>query len=545
MDFHSIIEMIVQVVGGLGLFLFGMKQMSEGMQAIAGSRIRYLIGKVTNNRVMGVGIGASITALIQSSSVTTVMVVGMVNAGLMTLQQSIGVIMGANIGTTITAWLISLKLADYGLPMLGISAFFYLFSKKDKIRYTAMMLLGLGMVFFGLELMKLGFMPLRDNQEFISLLARFKPDSYFGIIKCVLVGAFVTAIIQSSSATVAITITLARTGVIGYDTAVALVLGENIGTTITAYLASIGANTNAKRAALAQVSVNVFGVSLMVPVFYYYLEILNFILSENFDIAARIAFAHSGFNIFVVCILIFLVKPLAKFLTFLVPDKKHKQKRHLTYFDVRMLDAPALGVKQSLYEVVRMSEAVQKMHLWLYDFLFKKKGDLKDKLVNRERMLDVMQKEIIEFINKLIGGNLSSDATLEVRKQLRMADEYESISDEIISIMKLSVKMKKRGLKFSKQDKADIIELHKLVASHVADVSQAVKTNNDNFLAKSMNDGKLINHMIKEHRARHLNNLGTKEASPLLSLLYTDMLNSYKRIKDHSINIAEALAGEK
>jgi len=428
---------------------------------------------------------------------------------------------------------------------LGISTFFYLFSKKDKIRYTAMMLLGLGMVFFGLELMKQGFMPLRDNQSFISLLARFEPSSYFGIIKCVLVGAFVTAVIQSSSATVAITITLARTGVIGYDTAVALVLGENIGTTITAYLASIGATTNAKRAALAQVSINVFGVLLMVPVFYYYLSILKYLLSDNIEISARIAFAHSGFNIFVVGILIFLVRPLARGLTFLVPDKKHKQKRHLTYFDVRMLDAPALGVKQSLYEVIRMSEAVQKMHLWLSDFLFKQKDSLKEKLIHRERMLDVMQKEIIEFVNKLMSGNLSTDAASEVRKQLRMADEYESISDEIIIIMKLCVKMKKRGQKFSKQDKSDIAALHKLVSNHVADISHAVKTNNSDFMAKSMNDGKLINHMIKEHRTRHLNNLGTKQASPLLSLLYTDMLNSYKRIKDHSINIAEALAGEK
>ncbi|MBN2411131.1 Na/Pi cotransporter family protein [candidate division KSB1 bacterium] len=545
MEFQFILEMCIQVVGGLGLFLFGMKQMSEGMQAVAGARIRYLIGKVTNNRILGVGIGASITALIQSSSVTTVMVVGMVNAGLMTLQQSIGVIMGADIGTTITAWLISLKIADFGLPILGLSAFFYLFSKNDKIRYSAMMFLGLGMVFFGLELMKFGFMPLRDNQAFISLLSKFEPDSYFGIIKCVLVGAFVTAIIQSSSATVAITITLARTGVIGYDTAVALVLGENIGTTITAFLASLGTNTNAKRAAYAHITIKVLGVMLMIPVFSLYISFLKFVLSENIDISARIAFAHSFFNILIVCIFISFVTPLARFLSILVPDKKHKQKRHLTYFDVRMLDAPALGVKQSLYEVVRMGEAVQKMNFWLYDFLFKKKDNLKEKLVNRERMLDVMQKEIVEFINKLMSGSLSSDATLEVRKQLRMADEYESISDEIIIIMKLNVKMKKRGLKFSKQDKADIIELHKLVALHVADVSQAVKINNGNFLTKSMNDGKKINHMIKEHRARHLNNLGTKQASPLLSLLYTDMLNSYKRIKDHSINIAEALAGEK
>jgi len=299
-SFHLIIQIAVAVFGGLGLFLIGMKKMSEGMQAIAGDKLRKLINTITDNRFVACGVGATITGLIQSSSVTTVMVVGMVNAGIMTLKQSIGVIMGADIGTTITAWLIALKIADYGLPILGISAFFYLFSKYDRVHYTAMMFVGLGMVFFGLEIMKEGLLPLREHEQIMGLMSQFVPDNYFGVIKCIGVGALITAIIQSSSATVAITITLAKTGIIGFDTAVALVLGENIGTTITAYLASLGASANAKRAAFAHISIKVFGVLLLIPIFYQYVGFLNIFLADSMEISSRIAFAHSGFNILIV-----------------------------------------------------------------------------------------------------------------------------------------------------------------------------------------------------------------------------------------------------
>ncbi|MBN1541856.1 Na/Pi cotransporter family protein, partial [candidate division KSB1 bacterium] len=323
MDGQLILNMIVKAVGGVGIFLLGMRYMSDGIQAIAGDQLRQMINRVTDNRLIATGIGAGITALIQSSSVTTVMVVGMVNAGVMTLRQSIGVILGADIGTTITAWIISLKIADYGLPLLGLSALVYLFVRVDRARFTSLFTLGLGMIFFGLEIMKSGFYPLRENQDFILLLARFSPETFAGLLQCVLVGAFVTAVIQSSSATVAITITLAQTEMITYDTAVALVLGENIGTTITAYLASLGATTWARRAAYAHITIKVLGVLCMLPLFTGYIALLKLVLPEAMPIAGRIAFAHSAFNILLVSIFIWMVKPLSEFLMHLVPER-HK-----------------------------------------------------------------------------------------------------------------------------------------------------------------------------------------------------------------------------
>ena len=252
-DTMLLAKMAFDVVAGLGVFLLGMKYMSEGLQTIAGRRLRTMIGAATSNRFMGMAVGTGVTCLVQSSSVTTVMVVGFVNAGFMTLTQAIGVIMGANIGTTITGWIIALKIGKYGLPIMGVAALVFAFAKKDRLKFLAMAVMGVGMVFFGLELMKNGFKPIRGMEEFESWFSVFQANSYFGVLKCAAVGCILTMVVQSSSATLGITIGLASTGVIPFHTAAALVLGENIGTTITAYLASIGTTTNAKRAAYAHV----------------------------------------------------------------------------------------------------------------------------------------------------------------------------------------------------------------------------------------------------------------------------------------------------
>jgi len=544
-DVGLILQMIIKAIGGLGIFLLGMKYMSEGMQSVAGDKLRTLINKVTDNRFMATGIGALITSLIQSSSVTTVMAVGMVSAGIMTLPQSIGIIMGANIGTTITAWIVSLNVAEYGLPTLGIATFVYLFSKRTKIRNIAMLVLGLGMIFFGLEVMKSGFYPLRSDQEFIALLARFSPTTLIGLFKCILIGAFVTAVIQSSSATIAITITLAQSGFIDYNTAVALVLGQNIGTTITAFLSSLGTTTNAKRTAYAHIIINTFGVIIMIPLFYYYVALLNAIFPETISIGNRIAFAHTGFNILVVSVTIWMISPLARLLNTLVKEKTKKEALQLTYLNIPLLDAPALGAEQSLAALLRLIEGVESMHGWLGKALHKDREELEKKLVHKEQEIDVMQKEIVEYINELMTHNLSTDSVNMVRKQLRMADEYESISDYIIVILKLRHKMDKNSVSFSKEDKEFISDLHRLVTDYVAMISKGVRDEDESVLAKAMTDGKIINRKIKHHRAKHLNKLGTKHNSPVMSLIFTDMLSAYRKIKEHAFNIAEVVAGEK
>ena len=547
MHAEQLIEMLIQAIGGLGIFLLGMKHMSDGMQAIAGERLRILIGKVTNNRFMACGVGATITGLIQSSSVTTVMVVGMVNAGVMTLRQAIGVIMGADIGTTITAWIIALKIAEYGLPILGFSAFVFLFATKDRIRYTAMLFLGLGMIFFGLQLMKGGFEPLRDMPEFLALLSKFEPVSYWGLLKCILVGAVITAIIQSSSATVAITITLALTSVINYETAVALVLGENIGTTITAFLASLGTSTNARRAAYAHISIKVLGVILMIPLFYQYIWILHTILPDTMNIAGRIAFAHTGFNIIIVSLFIPFINSFEKLVKLISPGKMHEEKPRLTFLDVRMYETPILALQQSYDEIIRMAQGINEMFDWLKICISNGKKDksIEKKIFLREQVFDQIQKELVEFISKIMSRNLPPNAIIEARGQLRMADEYESLSDYIVNILKMTLRLKNNEMELTKKGKKEIIDLHDSTAKYLNMINNALAVGNDEILSKALSDGDALKHKVRTIRSNHMNRLAAEQATALMSLVFMDMLNAYRRLKDHALNIAEVIAGEK
>jgi len=546
-DTKLIFEISSEVVGGLCVFLLGMKYMSEGMQAIAGNRMRRMISAVTDNRFLGLATGAGITALIQSSSVTTVMLVGMVNAGVMTLLQAIGVILGADIGTTITAWIVALKILKYGLPILGVSGFFYLFTKNERVRYWSMMVMGIGMVFFGLNLMKHGLQPLRSMPEFIELFSKFTPTNTFGVVKCVLIGALVTAVVQSSSATVAITITLARTGAIGYDTAVALVLGENIGTTITAYLASLGASTGAKRVAYAHVLIKVFAVTAMIFIFFPYMGLLRNLTPETMDIAKRIAVAHTLFNVFLVCMFLPLRTPLANLLMRLTPDKPHKETPRLTFLDVRMLETPVIALQQSANEITKMGVSVTKMLGWSREAVAN--DELNDehnrKLFNREEILDQMQKEIVEFLSHLLASEVPSESADEARHQLRLSDEYESISDYIAALLKLDLKLRRQHLSITPEGKAGLLSLHDDVADYVEMINEAVTQNNTGILTKARTQGNLITRKVKDERLAHLRRMEGGGLSPLKSMIFVDMLQSYRKVKDHALNIAEAVAGEK
>jgi len=542
-----IYDLIAGVVGGLCIFLLGMKNMSEGMQAVAGTKLRRMVATLTDNRLLACATGAGVTALIQSSSVTAVMAIGMVNAGVMTLTQAVGVILGADIGTTMTAWIVSLNVLKYGLPLMGVTGFVYLFSKNERMRYTFMTLMGVGMVFFGLQLMKQGLEPLKHSEAVLAWFSRYEPSSLLGVIKCVLIGAVVTAVVQSSSATIAITITLARSGIIGFDAAVALVLGENIGTTITAYLACLGSSTSAKRAAYAHISIKVIAVALMIPCFFLYMRFLTRVLSPDMDIAKQIAFAHTLFNVLLVCLFLPLLTPFIALLRWLVPDQPDEELPRLTFLDVRLLDTPAFGIQQSRDEVVRMSGSVKEMLLWLRQSICHEEGAeaREQKLFHHETVLDIMQREIVEFLGGVLSGSVPRDVVEEARKQLRMADEYESISDYAVGILKLHLKAGKLNLALSQADRDDILKLHDRVSGYVDMVSDAVKLGNVGILGKAGTEGDIITRMMKDLRHAHIERLEKKNASALNCLIVVDILSAYRKIRNHTLNIAEALAGEK
>jgi len=560
MTVELISSMLFKIVGGLTIFLLGMHNMSNGMQAIAGDRLRQLINAVTNNRFMAIAVGFLVTAIIQSSSVTSVMAIGFVNAGLMSLTQAIGVILGANVGTTVTGWILVLKIGKYGLPLLGIAGMFYLFSKKDSWRYTAMMVMGIGMVFFGLELMKLGFKPIREVPEFLAMFSKFTPDTISGLLLCTATGAIITAIVQSSSASVGIVMSMAATGIINFETAVALVLGMNIGTTITAFLASLGATTNAKRTAYAHTLINCIGAIVVLPFFSLFVKMLPTLAGadptaivmvdgkETYPYIIRgIAVAHTFFNIATVIVLIPFINFFTNLLMKLAPEKPEITKPHLTKFDIRILDTPIMVIEQSRKEILTMGESIIEMSELLKKILSSDNPDKNDiKIIfQREEELDIMQKEISTFLMDTISSEITHSQTLEAQSQLRMADEYESISDYLTNILKLYLKLDDAGIQLNKEKKNEMFTLHNLVTDHFTIINDALGHREAEDLNKIYSNGGEITNYYKEIRGKHFERLSKSKIDPLLSVSYMNMLNAYRRIKDHIQNAAEAMVGLK
>lgn len=564
MDLSALTQLAFELVGGLGIFLLGMKNMSEGMQAVAGNSLRRMIGTVTGNRFFAMIVGIVVTCVVQSSSITTVMVVGFVNSGVMGLAQAIGVIMGANIGTTITGWILVLKIGKYGLPLLGFSAFAHLFSKSDRMRYWAMALMGIGMIFFGLELMKDACSIIKDTPDFETWFNAFKADSYLGVLKCALVGCVMTVLVQSSSATLGITISLAFQGVISYETAAALVLGENIGTTITAMLASLGATTNARRAAYFHVIFNLAGVFWITLIFSPYVEFIQWLThwTTSTDLAAKvvvdgketfpgttplIATTHTVFNLANTLLFLPFLPVFVRLLERVLPSKDFKEKPHLTDLDIRMLETPLLAIEQSRKELERMGDGCVKMLAWLTDLRKQDDPDkeLANRLQQRERVLDSIQDEMSAYITNLLSGNIPHAAADEARLQLRMADEYESVSDYLAKLDEFDRKLRRDGHRFSDSQRAALHDLNNHLAEYLEQINVALSQNNRNILVETSPAAKRIRSEIKQLRRTHLEELSSGSIAPAVSVAYLAGLNAYSRVLDHSRNIAESISGEK
>ena len=560
MDLSALFKLFCELIGGLGLFLLGMKNMSEGMQAVAGSSLRRLIATITDNRLFATTVGVVVTCVVQSSSITTVMVVGFVNSGVMELAQAIGVVMGANIGTTITGWILVLKIGKYGLPLLGLAAFVYLFSRGDRWRYWAMSLMGVGMVFFGLELMKDACVIIKETPEFETWFQRFRADSYLGVLKCAMVGCVMTTLVQSSSATLGITISLAFQGVISYETAGALVLGENIGTTITALLASLGATTNARRAAYFHVIFNLIGVLWITLIFSWYIELIQWIVDVDVSRAVMqdgketfphstpaIAATHSIFNVTNTLLFLPFLPFFVRFLEWAVPSKEFKEKPRLTDLDVRILETPALAIEQSRKEVEKMGDGCTKMLGWLAELMQQDKPDksLADRLKHREQVLDSVQHEVADFVTNLLSGNVPHAVADEARRQLRMAHEFESVSDYVANLDKFDRKLRRDGHRFTEGQRKGLATLNAHLLEYLKEVNSGLVQRNRNLIANTDRTASRIRDEIKQLRKQHLDDLSHDALPPPVSVAYLASLNAYARVRDHSYNIAEIVSGEK
>jgi phosphate:Na+ symporter len=517
-----------------------------------------MISIATNNRILATIVGLGVTCLVQSSSITTVMVVGFVNSSFMTLTHAAGVIMGANIGTTITGWILVLKIGKYGLPILGLAAFAYLFSKGDRVRYIAMAIMGIGMVFFGLELMKDACSHIKELPTFEAWFGRFSATTVVGMIQCMLTGCILTVMVQSSSATLGITIALALTGVINYPTAAALVLGENIGTTITALLASIGANTNARRAAYFHVVFNMIGVLWIGTIFFAYVQFVPWVINADVsqvvrtaegvatypETTAAIAATHSIFNIVNTLLFLPFAHLLVGLLTRIVPERLDKEKPRLTNLDIRMLETPVVGIEQSRVEVLRMANGCQKMMGWLKQSVGEDDPDPKrvEQLFQLEEDLDTMQDEFVNFMTNLLAGNVPHRVIKEGRQQLRMADEYESISDCLASVQKFQLRLGEQGHCFNQKQRVALGELHDSVSEYLDLVCDGYERRLMEIPPAASTLATEITERVKNLRDSHIKDLSQDRMEPYVNLAFTSSLGAYRAVRDHVVNITEAMA---
>lgn len=550
---------LTTVIGGLGIFMFGMKFLSDGAQALAGTRLSRLISAITDNRLFAVLAGMGVTMVIQSSSATTVMVVGFVNSGIMTLLQGIGVIFGANIGTTITAWIMTLNLSKYGLFIAGVAALFYLFVKRERLHFISMLVLGIGLLFFGLEIMSKGLHPLRGMPEVQAWLAHFDAGSNSGFLAAMLIGALVTGIIQSSSAFVGIVMSLTLTQVVTFETAVALILGSNIGTTVTALLACIGASRNAVRAAVAHTLFNLLGVAIVAPFHVPFTHFCDVLTRTLAPLAATpvagdgypypmlgIAITHTVFNVGATLLFLPFMPCFAKLVTLLIPIRPSESKPEryqAVHLDNRLLTQPAIALDRAQREITRMGETCQDMLKDLQQILGPEKNnaDLEQSIFLREEDMDVAQMEISRYVSALLHDYIRHDLGVQIRRVLRQADEFESVSDAICTALKAFLKIRSAGETLSEEATNEVLTL----AAKVEDYTRTVMDILAREAAREIGSARAISHTIsdlaKSYRAAHMGRLANTCSSPVKSLVYSDLLYGFRQMNEHLLNIAETL----
>ena len=532
------LKILLQLIGGLGLFLYGMEHMSSSMQKIAGPKLKKILASLTNNRILGILVGIIVTALVQSSSVSTVMTVGFVNASLLTLKQALGVILGANIGTTITGWLLVLDIGKYGLPIVGVASILLMFTKKEKSRINLSAIIGVGLIFFGLQLMSQALSPLKDLPEIIDLFKMFKVDSYFGLLKVTAVGAIITGLIQSSAATIGITIALATQGLIDYQAAVALVLGETVGTTVTALLASLGAKPNAKRAAYAHTLINLIGVIWVTTIFRYYLQFLDIFIDSKEHIGPAIAAAHTIFNVTNVIVLTPFVSFIDKFLLYIVKDTETDETR-VTKLASLQMTLPNLIIDQTKIEVKSMADIIKNVFLKLEESLIDRDKIQKynEEIVEAEEKLDLYEKEIYDSNFSLLSKSLSQNLIEDTRMNLLACDEYETIGDYQNRIANRLYMIFENSIELDEKRKTMLFKLHSLTVELFSDISKGTENREKELFSTGIRKYQLAKAYYKEVKKEHFSSSET--ISPKVNTGYLDIINFYRRIMDHTYNIIE------
>ncbi len=538
---------IFGLIGGLGLFLYGMKLMSDGLQKTSGKGLKKILEKLTSNRIIGTAVGAVVTSIIQSSSATTVMVVGFVNAGLMSLTQALSVILGANVGTTITAQIIAFKISKMALPAIGIGAIIVLFINRATVKYIGEIILGFGLLFYGMEIMTKAFVPLSKSQWFIDIFAQFSHHP----ILAVLAGAITTLIVQSSSATIGITIALATTGILDFHAAAALVLGENIGTTITANIAALNANRVAKQAALGHFLFNTIGVIYMVILLNPLIDLINAITpgdvftkatdGTNPYAARHIANLHTMFNIINTLVFLPFLPLLAKLCEKIIkPDAKMKELPKIVHLSDAMISTPEIAVSLAKEETVRMYET--SLNILDYSKKALLNGDKEAATFGKDLSphLELFETEINNFLLKLSAKTLSDKSKQDIRNINHAVEEIKQIGERGEKLIKISQKLYDKKVVFSSEANNELKEIFDNVNSFANNVFEYYKDNKP--IAVNIDESEeIIDKQRKTFKKNHIKRLNAGNCSLDAGLLFVDILSTLEKTGDDVYSVAQLL----
>ena len=531
---------VLSLFGGLALFLYGMQMMSNGLEAAAGNKMKSILEKLTSNRIKGVLVGAGITAVIQSSSATTVMVVGFVNSGLMTLQQAVWIIMGANIGTTITGQLIALDIGAIAplFAIIGVGAI--MFSKNEKVHHISSIIAGLGILFIGMDMMGTAMEPLQESEAFINLMTQFS-NPLIGI----LVGAVFTAVIQSSSASVGILQALASTGMIPLSSAVYVLFGQNIGTCITAVLASIGTKVNARRTTIIHLMFNIIGTAIFTVICMVtpYVSLIESLTPGN--PVAQIANAHTIFNIVTTLILLPFGTYMARAAEKILPDSKKEDDEELRLKYIRPFDSSyavgnsAIAVTQVKEEVNRMLDMVAKNIGDAFDTLIKYNDKSRKKVEEREEYIDYLNKGISEYIVSLMAGEMNADDSRKINGYYAIISNLERIGDHATNIAGYADDMKKWDLKFSDNVLDELEEMKKQCITCLENVKNVDSSDTGRVLSQAEVLEQKTDDMRDKYFKKQMQRLKKGKCNPQSGIVFSEVLTDFERMGDHALNIAQ------
>jgi len=539
---------VLMLLGGLAFFLFGMNTMSGGLEKLAGSKLEGILKKLTSNPVKSLFLGIGVTAVIQSSSAVTVMLVGLVNSGIIALSQSIGVIMGANIGTTVTAWLLSLagiessnlwikmlKPENFSLALAMIGIILIMLSKKNKHKDIGMIFVGFAVLMYGMKMMSEAVDPLKESPVFTGLMTAFK-SPFLGI----LAGAVITAVIQSSSASVGILQAIALTGGLSFGAAIPIIMGQNIGTCITAVISGIGVNRSAKRVSVVHLCFNLIGTTVCLILFYGANAIFGFSFLDDAISPLYIAIIHSIFNIFTTCILLPTTKGLEKIANFVIRDKQ--DARAFSFLDERLLTTPSIAAAQCTQKVAEMAGIAREAMNDAMDLLAGKfNASDAEKVVDAENTLDLYEDKLGSYLVKLSSRELSAHESEQVSKNLHTIGDLERIGDHAANLVQSAEELYQKGLSFSEMAMDDLVVLMNAVREIMGMMEKAY-AENDAVLAQKVEPlEQVIDELAASVKNRHIDRLIEGNCTIEMGFILSDLLTNCERVSDHCSNIAIAV----